>query len=121
MPSRFSSVLILACVDAELAGWGGAQVAVEAGLAGDLPAQFAAFELAERVGAGDQVGQLGDELLAHVPVTFGGFGVVADDEPVGVADPHFLDPHVLGDLGVAALPGQGGLHLRDCRSGASRR
>ncbi|MDX2939310.1 helix-turn-helix domain-containing protein [Streptomyces ipomoeae] len=37
-----------------------------------------------------------DELGAHVLISFGGFGVVADDEPVGVADPHFLDAHVLG-------------------------
>ncbi|MEV7971430.1 hypothetical protein AB0O34_36365, partial [Sphaerisporangium sp. NPDC088356] len=45
-------------------------------------------------------------------VAFGGFGVVADREPFGVGDPHLLDPHVPGDLAVAALPGQGGLHLR---------
>ena len=35
---------------------------------------------------------------------------------------HLLDPHVLGaGVGVAALPGQGGLDLGLSRSGLSRR
>ncbi|MGO4752195.1 hypothetical protein AB4212_26900 [Streptomyces sp. 2MCAF27] len=99
-------------VDAELAGRCGAEVAVEAGLAGDLPPELASLELAEAVGVFDQGRELGDELFAYVLVTGGGLGVVTDHEPLGVGDPHFFDPHVLGDLAVAALAGQGSLHLR---------
>jgi hypothetical protein len=58
-----------------------------------------------------ELGQLGGQLLAHVLVAPGGLGVAADDEPYGVADPDFLDPHVAGDLGVAALALKGGLDL----------
>ena len=47
-------------------------------------------------------------------VTDRGFGVVTDDEPFGVADPHLLDTHVPGDVLVAALPGQGLLDLGGC-------
>jgi hypothetical protein len=54
---------------------------------------------------------LGEELFTRVLVAHRGFGVVADHEPFGVADPDLLDAHVLGDLGVAALAGQGGLDL----------
>ena len=49
-------------------------------------------------------------------VAAGGFGVEADHEPLMVADPDFLDPHVRGDFGVAALAGQRGGDLG--RSGA---
>lgn len=104
--------MIFAVSMRSFAGRGGAEVAVEAGLVGDLAAEFAALELAELVGVFDQGHELGDELFAYVLVTGGGFGVVADHEPFGVGDPHLLDPHVLGDLAVAALAGQGGLHLR---------
>ncbi len=45
-------------------------------------------------------------------VASGGFGVVADDEPVTrVVDFDFLDLHVVGDGGVAALAGQGRFDL----------
>jgi hypothetical protein len=53
----------------------------------------------------DQVHQLGAELFAHVLVMFGRFGVVADDEPVGVGYPHLLDAQVLADVLIAALSG----------------
>lgn len=42
-------------VDAELARRGGAQVAVQAGLVGDLAAQLAPLELAEGIGALEQL------------------------------------------------------------------
>src|SRR3954469_19183704 len=51
-----------------------------------------------------------------VGVAGGGVGVVADHEPLCVGDLHFLDPHVLADLGVAALAGQGGLDLWGVRA-----
>jgi len=49
-------------------------------------------------------------------IAAGGFGVEADHEPFMVADPHLFDPHVPGDVCVAALAGQRGLDLG--RSGA---
>ena len=83
----------------------GESVAAEYREAGaDLAAEFAALELAELVGVLDQEGELGDKLFAYVLVAGGGFGVVTDHEPFGVGDPYLLDPHVLGDLAVAALP-----------------
>jgi hypothetical protein len=60
---------------------------------------------------------VGQQLLAHVLVPLGGFGVVADDEPVaGVVEGDFLDLHVVGDGGVAALPGQGLLRFGRTRA-----
>jgi len=59
---------------------------------------------------------LRDHPGAHMGVAAGGLGVEADHEPFMVADPHFLDAHVPGDIGVAALAGQRGLDLG--RSGA---
>ena len=56
-----------------------------------------------------------DVKLAAILVAGGAVGVVADHEPLGLGDPDFLDPHVVGDLGVAALARQRGLDLRGVR------
>src|SRR6266540_3368438 len=95
-------------VDAQPAGAGDAQVAVEAGFGGDDPTQFRAFGRGQRVRAGDHLVEVGQHAGPGGGVTLGGVGVVADDEPLVVADADFLDPQVVGDVLVAALAGQGG-------------
>ena len=58
-------------------------------------------------------GDQGELLLALVAVAFGLGGVVAEHEPAGrvaLAEADLLDPQVVADLLVAALPGQ---HLGD--------
>ena len=102
----------LGLVDAEQPAGGDPQVPVQAGLGRDLPAQLPALHHRQAVGSGDQLLELGDQLLADVGVALRGVGVVADHEPLGVRHLHFLDPHVVGDVGVAALPRQCGLDLR---------
>ena len=52
--------------------------------------------------------ELGDHAGADRGVALGALGVVADDEPLVLGDPHFLDLEVPRDVLVAALPGQGG-------------
>src|SRR5690606_22581 len=86
-----------------------ARVAVEAGLGGDDAAELGAFGGGQRVRAGDQLLELGDQSGADGGVAFGGVGVVAGHEPVGFADPYLFDLQVVGHVLVAALPGQGGL------------
>ena len=55
--------------------------------------------------------ELGEQPGADGGVALGCVGVVADHEPLVVADPDFLDPQVPGDFLVAALPGQRGPDL----------
>ena len=114
-PSRLASVLILALSMRQQPAGGDPQVPVQPGLGGDLPAQLTALHRGQAVGSGDQLVELRDQLGADVRVAGRGVGVVADDEPLGVGHPDFLDPHVLADVGVAALPRQGGLDLRGVR------
>ena len=61
-------------VDAEQAFGCHAQEPVEAGLGGDLPAQFGASGGTEGVRSGDLVGQVGDEMFPDVLVAFGFVG-----------------------------------------------
>src|SRR6266508_2739363 len=63
------------------------------------------------VRAGDRLAQLGQQPPADGGVAFGSPGVVADDEPLVVADLDFLDAQVVGGLGVAALPLERGTGL----------
>jgi hypothetical protein len=73
---------------------GDAQEAVQAGLGGDDPAQFGLLGLRQRVGAGDQLLELGQQPGADGGVAVGLVGVVADDEPLVVGDADFLDAQV---------------------------
>jgi hypothetical protein len=84
------------------------QVPVQAGLGGDHPAQLGASDGAQRAGAVDHLLELGQQPGPGGGVALGCLGVVADDEPLILGDPDFLDPQVPGDLLVAALPGQRG-------------
>src|SRR6266508_1427558 len=96
-----------------------AQVAVEPRLGGQYSAQLGPLGRAELVGAGDRLGELGQQPGADGGVAVGLLGVVADDEAV-VAAPE--EPAVLR-RGEAAVghpddPGQGpvpqvGLDLAD--------
>ncbi len=98
-------------VGAQQPAGGDPQVAVQAGLGGDHAAQLGAFGGGELVGAVDHLLELGQQPGPGRCVAFGSFGVVADDEPLILGDPDFLDPQVRGDLLVAALPGQRGRRL----------
>jgi len=99
-------------VDAQEAAGRGAQVALQAGLRPDRPAQLGALLRRELVGAGDHVGEAGDEAPADGGVTFGALGVVADDEALACGHTHLLDAQAAGELGVAAGAREGGLGLR---------
>ena len=76
----------LLLVDAEQPAGGGAQEPVQPGHGGDPPAQLGPLRRAERVGAGDQRGELADHDLAQRGVAFGLLGVVADHEPLVLGD-----------------------------------
>ena len=84
---------------------------MQPGLGGDDPAQLGPLGRRQLVGAGDRLGQRGQQPLAHRSVAVGLLGVVADNEPLVVADLDFLDAQVVGDLLVAALPLKGGGRL----------
>ena len=84
-------------VDAEQAAGSNAQVAVQPGLGGDDAAELGPLVLGGVVGAVDELLELGDETGADGGVALGAFGVVADDEPLVIGDPHFLDAQVGGD------------------------
>jgi len=98
-------------VGPEQAPGGDAQVPVQARPGGDDPAQPGPLGGGQLVAAGDHLLQLGEHPGPNRRVALGGLGVEADDEPLGVGDAHFLDPQVLRDVLVAALPGQGGVRL----------
>src|SRR5262249_24938149 len=68
-------------VDAEQAAGGDPQVAVQAGLGGDHPAQLGAPGGGGRVGAVDHLLELGQQPGPGGGVALGCLGVVADDEP----------------------------------------
>jgi hypothetical protein len=95
-------------VDPQQPARGDAEIAVQPGLGGDHAAQFGALVPAQRVRAVDQLLELGDQAGADRGVALGGLGVVADDEPLVLGDPHFFDLEVARDVLVPALPGQGG-------------
>src|SRR4030095_9434505 len=69
-------------VDAQQPGGGDAQVAVQAGLGGDDPAQLCPLGCAQLVGAVDQLGQLGQEPPADGGVAGGLGGGVGGDATV---------------------------------------
>jgi len=62
-------------VDAEQPAGGGAQVAVQAGLGGDDPAQLGPLGRRELGGAGDRLGELGEQPRAGRLVAVGGLGL----------------------------------------------
>ena len=64
------------------------------------------------VRAGDHRLESGDEVRPDGGVAVGGVGVVADQEPLVVADLDFLDPQVRGHVLVAAGPGRRRAGLR---------
>jgi hypothetical protein len=67
-----------------------------------------ALERLEFVGALDRFFELGEQVGADRGVAGGLVGVVADHEPVGgVRELDLLDLHVVGDVRVASLAGQG--------------
>src|SRR6266511_808059 len=92
-----------------------AQVAVEPRLGGQYSAQLGPLGRAELVGAGDRLGELGQQPGADGGVAVGLLGVVADDEPVVLGDADLLDPQVVGHLLVAALAFEGGGRLGGAR------
>src|SRR6266536_5891957 len=68
--------------------------------------------LALRADAGQFRLDPGDRLVAAGLVALGLVGVVADDKPLlGAVQADLLDPQVVADLLVAALPGERGLDL----------
>src|ERR1035437_3341414 len=92
-------------VDAQQPAGGGLEEFLQAVFGRDDAAEPGPVGGAERVGALDHAGELGDELAADGGVTGSGFRVVADHHPVtGIVDPDLFDVHVPGDLPVAALP-----------------
>jgi hypothetical protein len=93
-------------VDPEQAAAGDAQVPVQARLGGDDPAQLGPPGPGELVAAGDHLLELGEHPRPHGGVPLGRLGAAADHEPLVLGDPDFLDPQVLRDILVAALPGQ---------------
>jgi hypothetical protein len=62
------------------------QVAVQAGLGGELSAQLGPLGSREPVGVGDQLAQGGDQPLANLLVPLDGLGVEADYESVAGCD-----------------------------------
>src|SRR6266567_533088 len=98
-------------VDAQQPAGSGPQVPVQARFGRDDAAQLGALVPAELVRAVDQLLELGDQAGADGGVPLGALGVVADDEPLVLGDPHLLDLEVAGDVLVPSLPGQGGLRF----------
>src|SRR5262249_45191349 len=98
-------------VGAQQAAGGDAQVAVQARLGGDDPAQLGPLSGAQLVAAVDHLAELGQHPLADLAVPFGGLGVVADHEPLVLGDADLLDPQVRRDVLVAALTRQGSAGL----------
>ena len=98
-------------VDAQQPAGGDAQEPVQAGFGGDLPRAVRRVWSALSVSV-PSIGSVSRATSSSRTCRSRSacFGVVADHEPVaGVVDGHFLDLHVVGDVGVAALAGQGGL------------
>ena len=113
LPSRFSSALILALSMRSSPPGVTRRNRFRPGLRGqgslDSRPRSAAVSA---VGAVDELLELRDEAGADGGVAFCLVRVEADDEPVAVvAEADFLDLQVVPDGLVAALPGQGGLHL----------
>jgi hypothetical protein len=79
-----------------------AQVPAQSWLGGDDAAQIGALVLAELVRVRDGVVVLGDHAGADGGVALGGLGVEADDEPLVLGDPDFLDLEVPRDVLVTA-------------------
>jgi len=77
----------------------------------DHAAELGSLGGVEGVAAVDEFGELGDQPGSGGRVAVGGVGVEADDEPFILADADFLDPEVVADLLVAALPGEGLVRL----------
>jgi hypothetical protein len=102
LPSRFSSDFALTASILRRPP-GDPQVPVQAGLGGDDASQLGPLVLAEGVGAVDEFLELDGHAGADRGVPLGPFGVVADDEPLVLGDPHLLDPQARGDFLVAAL------------------
>ena len=98
-------------VDPEQAAGGGAQVAAQPGPRRDHAAELRALVSAELAGLTDHLLETGDHAAADGGVALGGLGVEADDEPLVIGDPHFLDLQVPRDVLVAALSRQGGLRV----------
>src|SRR3954470_11073565 len=104
-PSSLASAARLG-VDAQQSAGRGLEVAVQSGLGGELATQLGALGGGEPVGAGDRLGEGGDQPLADRLVAVGGLGVEADHEPVpgpdDVREADLLDLQVVRDLPVAA-------------------
>ena len=104
-------------VDPQQPARGAAQEAAQPGLVLRLPTSSSRRRSVQASEPSMRPSQVGDELVADQLVALGLLGVVADHEPfrprpaVPGGHPDFLDPQVLGDGAVAALPGQrrGGL------------
>lgn len=103
--------LDLRLVDPQQPTGGGAQEPLESRLARQRALDPAAFGRGQLVRIGDDFFEPRDELPADNRVAFGLGGVVAEHEPVVGADADFLDPHVVLDGRVAALPRQGRFDL----------
>ena len=80
----------------------GAQQPRQAGLGGDRPAQLGALGRREPIGAGDHLGQAGQQAFPYGGVTLGRLRVVAEHEALALRDAHLLDAQVAGNLPIAA-------------------
>lgn len=106
--SHRSSALDLLLVHAQQPARGGAQEALESRLVPERALDLGAFG-SELVGVRDDIFELRDEPGPDGGVAFGLGWVEAQHEPVAGADADLIEPYVVLDCGVAALPGQGWL------------